>query len=459
MKSAQESRPRNPQSRHPIEPSSTPIVLVEVAPRRSPGAGALAESEGGDTGARSRAHLQPLAKDSRRRPWRTSPATFPQFCDPRARSREGRSSPASRSAGCLSDVRGLRSPRAKSARGGRVGWPGEAVSLQATALRCGRAPSRVGSWVLGRRSGLVLRETNGRQLCRLSPVGGPPPTLALTRSSCRMFLFPGQSVRESDQAWRPRSAVLPSAGAGPLRPEGRRARVAATSVPPGPAHTLVEPECLRLSVAAGPFFCSFEAYSAPIPAEAPLCARETRRRTVLTPRFGGSYSDFFSPKSPPGSEEALDPAAVLRDWGRQCLLGLQRRPSSPGASRRRKRLWPGAAAALQRLRKRGCSARPGRASCNPVPAGSSAAGGELPPGAQSASRPHLAGLARPLEAMASAPLPGSPARGWPVPFGFPNKQGNLPSPPREHASVGAPFAARPSSREGGGEEGDVQADL
>lgn len=87
------------------------------------------------------------------------------------------------------------------------------------------------------------------------------------------------------------------------------------------------------------------------------------------------------------------------------------------------------------------------------------AGGELPPGVQSAGGPHLAGRARPLEAMASAPLLGSPARGWPVPFGSPNDQRNLLSPPREHARVGAPSAARPSSHEGGGEEGGVQADL
>lgn len=108
---------------------------------------------------------------------------------------------------------------------------------------------------------------------------------------------------------------------------------------------------------------------------------------------------------------------------------------------------------------RGCWERPGCASCKPVPAGSSAAGGELPPGVQSAGGPHLAGRARPLEAMASAPLLGSPARGWPVPFGSPNDQRNLLSPPREHARVGAPSAARPSSHEGGGEEGGVQADL
>lgn len=429
MKSAQESRPRNPQSRHPIEPSSTPIVLVEVAPRRSPGAGALAESEGGDTGARSRAHLQPLAKDSRRRPWRTSPATFPQFCDPRARSREGRSSPASRSAGCLSDVRGLRSPRAKSARGGRVGWPGEAVSLQATALRCGRAPSRVGSWVLGRRSGLVLRETNGRQLCRLSPVGGPPPTLALTRSSCRMFLFPGQSVRESDQAWRPRSAVLPSAGEGPLRPEGRRARVAATSVPPGPAHTLVEPECLRLSVAAGPFFCSFEAYSAPIPAEAPLCARETRRRTVLTPRFGGSYSDFFSPKSPPGSEEALDPAAVLRDWGRQCLLGLQRRPSSPGRLETEKEAVAWGCGCPPETSETGLLGAAGARIVQPGSRGQLRSGWGASPGSPKRQPPALGGTCAPSRGDGLSPSPWLARSGVAGAFWVPKQAGKSPLSP------------------------------
>lgn len=92
MKSAQ-SRPRNPQSRHRIEPGSTRIALAEVAPRRSPAPGHW-QSGGGDTGTRSRAHLQPLANESRRRPWRSSPATFPQFCAPRGRSREGRSSRA-----------------------------------------------------------------------------------------------------------------------------------------------------------------------------------------------------------------------------------------------------------------------------------------------------------------------------------------------------------------------------
>lgn len=126
--------------------------------------------------------------------------------------------------------------------------------------------------------------------------------------------------------WRTEARCCLPPGHSPAR--AGLARAATASAEPGPAHTLVELECLcgfSESVGSGPFFCSFDAR---ILVEALRCARKTRWRTVLPQHFGGSYSDFFLPlKSPPCPEEALDPAGV-RGGDAQWLSGF--RPWGPG---------------------------------------------------------------------------------------------------------------------------------
>lgn len=102
------------------------------------------------------------------------------------------------------------------------------------------------SRVLGLRSGLVVRDMARRRLCPLSRVGWPPPTLALTRRCFCGFPFPGQILRESDQVWRSGPGCRLPPGRVPCVRRAGPACAAAARVEPGPAHTLVELECLRL---------------------------------------------------------------------------------------------------------------------------------------------------------------------------------------------------------------------
>lgn len=218
------------------------------------------------------------------------------------------------------------------------------------------------------------------------------------------------------------------------------------------------------SVASYPFSCPFDAYSAPILDEALCCVRETCGRTGLLQHFRGSYRDFlFSPRRPPGPEGASDPAGV-RDGGAQCLVGLH--GVQPwGLGRGGKKLWAGAGALLLRLPKRRLlgSARSGRVVQFGSPGQIGAPGGELPLRVQSARGQSFAGRARPLEVMASAPLPGAHLLPQlPVPFWVRTGAGDasLPHKSKLEWALWAPLralpAARPLSRESGGEEGGVQ---
>lgn len=155
VKSAQ-SRPRNPQSRHRIEASSSPVALVDRG--RPAGTRGSRRWQSPMGGTRARVFAPPaLGHRVTPPPSAGLSATFPRFRDPRGRSREGRRRPgrgrASRGAGCRGPGQ-----RAGGERGALAG-PSASQARPCPAVRPG--PSRVGfgcwggsgGWCLGRRTG------------------------------------------------------------------------------------------------------------------------------------------------------------------------------------------------------------------------------------------------------------------------------------------------------------------
>lgn len=319
-----------------------------------------------------------------------------------------------------------------------MGWPGAGSqtavrpSSQDPAARPGPSPVW-SSCVLGLRSGLATREMDGRRLGPLSRVGWPPSTLALTRSCFCGVPLPGQIPRESDQVWRPGPRCRLPPGRVACTPRGGPACAAAASLEPVPAHTLVELECLKLfrERRVGSLLLLFDAHNARALVEALRGAPQTRRLAAL-PQSSAGLCSFFSPRSPPDLEEDLTPLESESRPLSACpgsTAGVQ--PWAPGHGGRGCALGPGLSS--EDFGNGGCCGPLGPARVRIMQFGSCgqlrAPGGELPPRVQSASGQHLAGRARPLEAMALAPLPvAHPLQGRLVPFWVPKGAGNASSP-------------------------------
>lgn len=226
----------------------------------------------------------------------------------------------------------------------------------------------------------------------------------MTGSSFRRFPFPGQNQRESDQVWRPRSAVPPPAGAGPLRPEGRDGSCGLAQHTPW-ANWKVSGS--SESVASGPFFCSFDAYRAPILAE-PRSVRGSPDGERSCPSALGARALTSSPRKVLQAQRRPWTRLQSETGARSACWGSNRGPRASGAWRQRKRLWPGAAAALQRLRKRGFSGLLGAAGVRVLQTGSRGqlgGGGGASPGSPKRRRPALGGTRAPSRGDGLSPSP------------------------------------------------------